>query len=502
VAPADAAALLAAAPQLAAVGLPAVVGERTQALADALGVARGAAVGMVGRQPMLWTLPPRDVRCPVPLLAGRLGVSEATAAGLAERMPVLLALEPDAIALSVGAAAAATGLGEAPLLELVARHPPLVAVPAELLGPGLDRLAAELRATPEAALDVVTRQPTLLLTAPANVAAAAELIASVLCAPEADGLRVVAAQPWLLYDQTAETLAARVAHLGELFGGGVERGRAIALEQPVSGRACRGLARCRFRATEHRRRSTPCGAPTLLPAAPPPCRPPSLPLPSQAMLALSPATVAATAAGLEARLGLTPAQALPLMLADPGGALATGFLGGGAAGARLSEAWASQLGIGAGGVAALLGAQPALVEVPPNTLRARLEGIGALLDAPAAAVAQLALKHAGIVAVPPNAIITRAKNLATALGCSMARAGELIAKAPAVLALPSEALRSARIEAAAAAAALGPAAPAGALHERLLDVCAAYEFFTAQWIAAAAKQRAPARGTSFSALHR
>ena len=189
-----------------------------------------------------------------------------------------------------------------------------------------------------------------------------------------------------------------------------------------------------------------------------------------------------------------------------------GYFGGSAVGARLAEAWASQLGMAPAAVGALIRAQPALVEVPPNVLRARLEGLGALLDAPAVAVAQLVLKHAALAAVPPNATITRAKNLATALGCSMARAAELIAKAPALLAVPGEELRAARLEAAAAAAALGAAGGAGGgggggggggpLHERLLDVCAAYEFFTGQWLAAQAKAAAPARDTSFSALHR
>lgn len=189
-----------------------------------------------------------------------------------------------------------------------------------------------------------------------------------------------------------------------------------------------------------------------------------------------------------------------------------GFFGGSAVGARLAEAWASQLGMAPAAVGALVRAQPALVEVPPNVLRARLEGLGALLDAPAVAVAQLVLKHAALAAVPPNATITRSKNLATALGCSMARAAELVAKAPAVLAVPAEALRSTRLEAAAAAAALaggggggnsgGGGGGAQPLHERLLDVCAAYEFYTGQWLAAQAKAAAPPRETSFSSLHR
>jgi hypothetical protein len=228
------------------------------------------------------------------------------------------------------------------------------------------------------------------------------------------------------------------------------------------------------------------------------------PGPGQALLTLAPGTLRGSLAALEEALGVAPAAALPLVVADPGGSLVAAYLGASAAGSRLAEAWASQLALSPAGAAALLSAQPALLEVPPNALRARLEGLGALLDAPAPAVAQLVLKHPALAAVPPNATITRAKNLATALGCSMARAGELIAKAPSLLAVPNDELRSVRLEAAAAAAALGSSGGAGAgpLHEALLDVCAAYEFFTAQWIAAAAKQRAPARETSFSALHR
>lgn len=224
-------------------------------------------------------------------------------------------------------------------------------------------------------------------------------------------------------------------------------------------------------------------------------------------MALSPATVGATLAALEQQLGQGAADVLPLLLSDPGGAVVMGYLGGSAVGARLAEAWANQLGMAPGAVGALISAQPALLEVPPNVLKARLEGLGALLEAPAPAVAQLVLKHAALAAVPPNATITRCKNLATALGCSMARAGELIAKAPAVLAIPTEQLKAARIEAAAKAAAEGvsardgQASVGGPLHERLLDVCAAYEFFTAQWLAASAKQRSPAKETSFSMLH-
>jgi hypothetical protein len=79
-------------------------------------------------------------------------------------------------------------------------------------------------------------------------------------------------------------------------------------------------------------------------------------------------------------------------------------------------------------VAVLVAQQPALLEMSPNTLKARLESLAALFDVPSAAAAQLLLKHPALAAVPPNVTITRAKGLSVALKCSMARAGELIAK--------------------------------------------------------------------------
>lgn len=232
-----AAALLAAQPQLAALSVTGVIAERAEALASALGVKGSRAVEMVGRQPMLWVIPPHDIKCDVPALAGRLGVSEPDAARLVERMPVLLALEPSAVALSVSAAAAAAGVGEGAVSDLIARHPPLVALPAPLLAAALESLGRELGAGPEAAAALITKQPALLVTAPGNVGAAAELIADVLGAPLEEGLRVLADQPWLLYDQTAEGLAARLAQLGALFGGSAAEGREMALAQPVRGAA-------------------------------------------------------------------------------------------------------------------------------------------------------------------------------------------------------------------------------------------------------------------------
>lgn len=79
-------------------------------------------------------------------------------------------------------------------------------------------------------------------------------------------------------------------------------------------------------------------------------------------------------------------------------------------------------------VSVLIATHPALLEMSPNTLKARLESLAALFGVPTAAAAQLLLRHPGLAAIPPNVTITRAKGLSMALKCSMARAGELIAK--------------------------------------------------------------------------
>jgi hypothetical protein len=48
---------------------------------------------------------------------------------------------------------------------------------------------------------------------------------------------------------------------------------------------------------------------------------------------------------------------------------------------------------------------------------------------------------------------------------------------------------------------LGPSNLSGTPVETVLDICATYEFFTTQWLMAAAKERQPQTSTSFSGLH-
>lgn len=58
---------------------------------------------------------------------------------------------------------------------------------------------------------------------------------------------------------------------------------------------------------------------------------------------------------------------------------------------------------------------------------------------------------------------------------------------PALLALPSSAL--------------APGSLGGTRVDVVLDVCATYEFYTSQWLVAAAKEQQPQQMASFSSLH-
>jgi hypothetical protein len=64
----------------------------------------------------------------------------------------------------------------------------------------------------------------------------------------------------------------------------------------------------------------------------------------------------------------------------------------------------------------------------------------------------------------------------------------LLLQVPALLVLPM--------------ALLGPGSLAGTPVDSVLDVCATYEFYTTQWLMAAAKERSPQRVTSFSGMHK
>eukprot|EP00878_Enallax_costatus_P046788 GHUV01057075.1.p1 GENE.GHUV01057075.1~~GHUV01057075.1.p1 ORF type:complete len:270 (+),score=55.06 GHUV01057075.1:692-1501(+) len=248
-------------------------------------------------------------------------------------------------------------------------------------------------------------------------------------------LQLLTAQPSLLYDITQASVAARLEQLAVVLACTVDEARDYALQQP-------------------------------------------------ALLVVPPSALQQALQSAANQLGGITSDLLPLLLSDPGAVLGLGYLGGpqGAV-----ETWATRLGLDIQAVGVLLSSQPGLIEMSPNTLKARLESLAALFDVPAAAAAQLLLRHPGLAAIPPNVTITRAKGLSLALNCSMARAGELIAKVPALLVLPMSSL--------------SPGSLAGTPVDTVLDICATYEWYTTQWLMAAAKERQPQKVTSFSGMH-
>ncbi|PNH07506.1 hypothetical protein TSOC_006042 [Tetrabaena socialis] len=149
------------------------------------------------------------------------------------------------------------------------------------------------------------------------------------------------------------------------------------------------------------------------------------------------------------------------------------------------EAWAGRLQLEPGAVASLLAAQPALLELTPTTVKARLESLAALFGVPAGIVGQLVLKHAALAAVPPNATITRAKNISMALRMSMQGAASIIAKEPAMLAVLAHC--SAELRGSGVADDVG-------------EVGATYEYYTMEWLQRQLKEMQPARVMSFSSL--
>ena len=60
------------------------------------------AVDMVGAQPLLWVIPPSDMRNSCDAIAAALGVEAAEAQLLVTKMPLLLALEPQWLRLRWG----------------------------------------------------------------------------------------------------------------------------------------------------------------------------------------------------------------------------------------------------------------------------------------------------------------------------------------------------------------------------------------------------------------
>jgi hypothetical protein len=527
----DAARLLRALPQLAAdVTVPGAAAERVQRASDSLGLKLAEAARLVARQPLLASVPKQDVRCPPAKLAERLGLSGGAAAGAAfcARAPVALALRPEWIRMSVPAAASATGLDEAGIERLLARSPPMAAADAIDFAEGVEaaRQAFFGGVRAEAVLDVLLRQPALLAAqAPvieraldtlagavedmfveeeqeegegsAAVASAAAASEPPPLPPSAPGLtpreralRMLVEQPSLLYEAAAST-EALLTRLDELAA-------AIGLAQGGGGK-------------EAASSSSPPPRIAAMRAS----------VAQPALLAISPGTLRAALSALRAAgagAGGSSNAALAMLREDPGGAVRLAYASGGAAATATLDAWASQLSLPRGAVAAMAAAQPALLDMAPTTLKARIESLAALFRVNASSAAQLLLRHSALAAVPPNATITRAKSMSVATKRGMAVAGDLIARCPAALILPPPAL-AAEVEFAAAAAARAAAAAAAAeaaeagggakgnggpasisVIDAMLDISASFEFYTTQWLMSAARERQPMRETSFSDL--
>lgn len=88
------------------------------------------------------------------------------------------------------------------------------------------------------------------------------------------------------------------------------------------------------------------------------------------------------------------------------------------------ESWAARLQLRPEAVSMLVSQQPALLEITPVTVKARLEGLSALFGVPLEIATQLVMRHPAMLIIPPNASIVRVKNLSSQIGSSMQQAGE------------------------------------------------------------------------------
>ena len=148
------------------------------------------------------------------------------------------------------------------------------------------------------------------------------------------------------------------------------------------------------------------------------------------------------------------------------------------------DQWVSRLGIEQETLSKLIARHPALLEMSPSTVKARLEGLGALFSIPLEIAASLVMKHPALAVIPPNATITKAKGMSLAFGCSMQTAATLMAKEPGILSCC--------------------ASPPGELNrdlkphiQAIQEVSSYFEFYTMEWISQTVRDSAPKRSTSF-----
>lgn len=422
--------LYVAQPAMWQVNQPALIRDRLDTLATRLGVPLAAAAELVGRQPMLLAIAPPTIANTLSGVGECLGLGWQEAADLVAAMPVVLALDKGLMRLSVSGVSAATGVPVASLLRLLTRCLGLVSVPTELLSSSIEVLAADLGVAPEGIVALMTQQPTLLCTQPATLQGALDTVSSALAIERGAALGVLVQQPALLYDFTLETAASRIEALAATFNTSQDAMRAAAAAQP-------------------------------------------------ALLVVAPATIRSATSLLGSRMGASLAACLDLLVSDPGSFVLASY------GEGLMEAWCARLGLEPEAVGALLGAQPALLEMTPNTVKARLESLVALFQVPLEIAAQLAMKQPALLAIPPNATITRAKNLSLSLRCTMSTASSTIAKEPALLAVLAVHATEMR-----------------EFMDNASEVGAIYEFYTMDWLQRQAKELQPVRMTSFAGMQR
>mmetsp|Transcript_33231 Transcript_33231/g.73486 ORF Transcript_33231/g.73486 Transcript_33231/m.73486 type:complete len:603 (-) Transcript_33231:1668-3476(-) len=426
--------LLVCQPVIWNINTPALVKDRLEVLSTRLALPMSKVVELAGRQAMLWVINPKQITVTVPQICSSLALPTESALELVARMPVVLVLDPRLLVLGMNGLASTMGVPLSRLLDLVCKSLGLVAVPAEVLGSNLETLAAVLEVELDAVLEVVAQQPMMLATQVGNVANALDVIGPFLGVSRQQALRILAAQPALLYDITTATLASRLEGLSVAFGVPMEELRTLSASQP-------------------------------------------------ALLVIAPSTIREALTAFSSKLGKQPAECLNLLVQDPGAFVMFGYLG------AVVDQWALRLGLGTEVVSRLVSNQPALLEMAPNTVKARLETIAALFDVPLEIAVQLVLKHPALATIPPNATITKVKNLSLSLGVTMQVAGNLMAKEPGVLCCT--------------------AGPPGELNRDLKphvadiqEVVAAYEFYTMEWIQRQLKEAAPQRNVSFSDMAR
>ncbi|GAX81753.1 hypothetical protein CEUSTIGMA_g9181.t1 [Chlamydomonas eustigma] len=424
--------MIASQPAAWAIKTPSLVKEKLLPLAESLGVPLPVLVTLIGKQPIMWLIKSTQVENTVAQVASQLGLTKEAALQQVVKMPVLVALERKLLVLGINALSSTMDVPLSRLQYLISKRLGLVTVPAEVLGANIETLAAVLDVDINMVLEVVIRQPTLFASQAANIATAIDVLSTALKIPRPAALEILIKQPALAYDFTAQSISSRLEALSMIFEISVEEMMSLAAEEP-------------------------------------------------ALLVITSNTIRAALNAFMEQMNQDPRVCLQLLVDDPAAFVMLGYLG------NSIDQWGSRLGLEREAVTKLVTTQPALLEMSPNTVKARLESLAALFEIPIEIATQLVIKHPALATIPPNATITKAKNISLALGCSMQTSAMLMAKEPGILCCC--------------------AAPPGELNrdlkphiEDVLEVVAAYEFYTMDWIQRQARELNPQLVTSFSKM--